>query len=346
MEDVHFLKFDNLIFIPVELQKQPAWIAFWRRFIYGFFKPSRYSIFWYWNMKPEDHQKISSLVNQADAIMIFRLYMFPVLVDFLTFSTSDAQISVDMDDAETDTYQQLTRLQWKNRNLKDWCISKIGLFYMRYYERNIPGQVNTIYFSNKKDIYKHRTNYSGKQVLHFSNKIPVIPRERRITKNRDTVLFVGTLNYYPNLDAIEFLINKIWPLIVKSLPAAKLIIAGSKPGDRLKRLIQPNTSISLIENPPSIQDVFEKANILIVPLRAGGGTRIKILQAFSYGVPVVSTAIGVDGLDIVSGVTCLVAEEAKDIASACSQLLTNAALYNEVSNEAYDFYLRNYSFKM
>jgi len=223
----------------------------------------------------------------------------------------------------------------------------LGRYYMNYYEKHIPQMVNTIYYSHPQDVVKFQSVYKGKQVMLFANKVPYRSwDESLMNKGHNNILFVGSLNYYPNEDAVHYLINEIWPLILDKKKNAKLIIAGSKPGKSIRNLISQAKSITLIENPAFIKDVFDMASILIVPLRVAGGTRIKVLQAFSYGVPVVSTSIGTSGIEIKQGETGLIGNNAFDLAAYCIDLLQNPDKRVHMAMNAYSFYTDRYSFQI
>jgi glycosyltransferase involved in cell wall biosynthesis len=125
------------------------------------------------------------------------------------------------------------------------------------------------------------------------------------------------IELFPNVDAVQFLIKEIWPIILKEIPAARLTIAGRHPSQQVHRLVNTLPSATLIVDPVSMKEIFLKAALIIVPLRIGGGTRIKILQAFSYGVPVVTTSIGISGISALDGEEVIIRDQANDIAKSC-----------------------------
>lgn len=290
---------------------------------------------------------IRHLVRQADSILIFRLYLFPALIQFINVNPDLKKIAIDMDDAETDTFRQISDQEWQRGEYKKWIINRLGSYYLNYYEKHIPERVNTIYYSHPQDVIKYQSVYKNKKVLLHGNKAPYNSwDESWMYKDQNTILFVGSLNYYPNEDAVHYLINEIWPLIQDKMSNTKLIIAGSKPGKSIRNLIGRSQSITLIENPAFIKDVFDLAAVLIVPLRAAGGTRIKVLQSFSYGVPVVSTSIGISGIEIKHGETGLIGNDASELAACCLDLLQNPAMRKNIAMNAHTLYTDHYSFRL
>jgi glycosyltransferase involved in cell wall biosynthesis len=271
----------------------------------------------------------------------------PVLKQFLKVRPEIKNIAIDMDDAETETFQQISEHEWQNGEYKKWIINRLGLYYMKYYEQHIPESVNIIYYSHPHDVLKYQAVYKSKNVRLFINKVPYCPWDESIlNKDQNNILFVGSLNYYPNEYAVHYLLYEIWPLILVKNKNAQLIIAGSKPDKRIRKLISMAQSVTLVENPTIIKDVFNRAAVLIVPLRVAGGTRIKIMQAFSFGVPVVSTSIGVSGIEMNHGETGLIGNSPPELAAHSLELLQNLSLRQNIAVNAYSLYKNQYSFQI
>src|SRR5207249_1868624 len=115
-----------------------------------------------------------------------------------------------------------------------------------------------------------------------------------------TLLFLGSLDWRPNLDAVSILLESIFPGVRAFEPEAKLLIVGRNPPEWLKeRAHQPG--VELHGSVPDVRPFIARAGLLAVPLRIGGGSRLKILEALSSGLPVVSTQIGAEGLCLEPG---------------------------------------------
>lgn len=306
----------NIDFLPIHLESAGRLKLYYRRVIAGIFWPKEYNFFWYETIKKEDEQTIRELIKKVDAILIYRLYLYPVLEKITRFTSQVKNIAIDMDDAESTTFEAIGRAQWRRRTYKNWFITTIVGYYSKYYEKHLPPGLATLYYAHPDDVHKYQLSYPNKTIKHFVNKVPYEDwrEEKNITNN---VLFAGTLNYYPNEEAIQLLVKDIWPQIVMQKKEATLTIAGGKPSQVMRKLIAASASITLIEDPVSINEIFQNAAILIVPLNIGGGTRIKILQAFSYGIPVVTTPIGVSGIEMSHNMTGMIADSASDMVTSC-----------------------------
>lgn len=113
---------------------------------------------------------------------------------------------------------------------------------------------------------------------------------------RPTLLYLGALSWQPNAKAAEFMAREVMPRILKERPDVRLQIVGRNPGSEVNALSQlPNVEVHA--NVPDVGVYLEQASILAVPLDSGGGTRLKILEAFAAGLPVVSTPVGCEGIE-------------------------------------------------
>ncbi len=138
------------------------------------------------------------------------------------------------------------------------------------------------------------------------------------------VLFVGAMDWEPNIDGAEFFSREIWDLVVAKVPDARFCIVGRNPDRRVRQLA--SSSIEVTGRVPSVVDYLRKAVVVIVPLRIGGGTRLKIYEAMAAGKAVVSTTVGAEGLDVSPGSDILIADDPRDFADAVVSLLKDCEL--------------------
>lgn len=159
------------------------------------------------------------------------------------------------------------------------------------------------------------------------------------------VAFVGTLDYFPNLDAAFYLTRTIMPLVWEAAPQARLFIAGKNPSEQLCRFAD-DRRVRVIADPEEMQPIIAEARVATVPLRVGSGTRLKILEAFTWGVPVVSTSIGCQGLDVTDGQHLLVRNDPAAFAAAIVELLSDPALYSTLRTNGRILVEQNYDWQM
>jgi glycosyltransferase involved in cell wall biosynthesis len=145
-----------------------------------------------------------------------------------------------------------------------------------------------------------------------------------------TVLFPAHLGYPPNVDAVELLLAEIWPKLRKRKAGAKLILAGRDPSDGVKAAVAASPGVELCANPKSMDKLVRRASVTVVPLRFGSGTRCKILESMAWGLPVVSTTLGAEGIDAIDGEHLLIRDDPNEFAEAIAQLMSDEALWRKL----------------
>ncbi len=147
------------------------------------------------------------------------------------------------------------------------------------------------------------------------------PRFRESFSKPPRVFFVGTMFYRPNYLAARFLAHEVFPLIRREVPDATCHLAGKTNDRDYSELHRPEVGVYMHGFVEDVRPHFEESHVLVVPLSIGSGTRIKILEAMATGTPVVSTAIGAEGLEYSHGENILIADSATDLAAAAVRLL-------------------------
>jgi glycosyltransferase involved in cell wall biosynthesis len=138
------------------------------------------------------------------------------------------------------------------------------------------------------------------------------------------IVFIGSMDWEPNIDAVIFFARDIWPSVQARFPDAVFEIVGRNPDPKVRGLASPSIKVS--GTVPSIVPHVKDATVVVVPLRIGGGTRLKIFEAMAMGKAVVSTSIGAEGLDVTSGRNLVLADDARTFADAVLLVLCDPAL--------------------
>jgi sugar transferase (PEP-CTERM/EpsH1 system associated) len=138
------------------------------------------------------------------------------------------------------------------------------------------------------------------------------------------VLFVGSMNYAPNVDAVEFFCAEILPRVAAAVPHVRFTIVGANPPPPVQRLA--NARVTVTGFVPDVRPYYAAASATVVPLRVGGGIRMKILEGLALGAAMVSTTIGAEGLGLADGRDLLVADTAEAFADAVVRLIREPAL--------------------
>jgi O-antigen biosynthesis protein len=148
-----------------------------------------------------------------------------------------------------------------------------------------------------------------------------------------TMLFLGSFRHMPNQIALEWFTRYVLPLIVERLPQARLIVAGSDPPPR-HAFTDPANAVELLGFVEDIQPLFSSCTLFVCPIRSGSGVRVKLLEAFAAGIPVVSTTLGAEGLGRKDGEFCALADDAQTFAAKTVELLENSELASQMAGRA------------
>jgi len=162
-------------------------------------------------------------------------------------------------------------------------------------------------------------------------------------KNVNHMLFVGNLKYEPNCHGIMWFIHNVFPKLNNMFIDVRLSVVGRNPPDELIKLIEKFSNIELHINPPYLAPFYEKCGVVIVPLFAGGGTRIKILEAGFAKRPVISTAIGAYGLDLSDNQNVLIFNNTESFIEKYTEIKANQHLYSKIAQNCADIVTNNFS---
>jgi len=140
--------------------------------------------------------------------------------------------------------------------------------------------------------------------------------QRDVDRDPANVLFLGSLDWRPNLDAVQQLLDDILPLVLTRLPNVTLTLVGRHPPDWLRQRVKATPGVELFADVPDVRPFLARCGRLAVPLRIGGGSRLKILEALATATPVVSTTVGAEGLRLEPGRDLIVADSPERMADA------------------------------
>jgi len=161
------------------------------------------------------------------------------------------------------------------------------------------------------------------------------------------LVFTGLMDYEPNIDAVMYFCEQVLPFILLVYPDINYYIVGARPTAEVKQLADRYPGVVKVTG--SVEDVrpyLQKATLSVVPLRNGGGTRLKILEALSMQKAVVSTSIGCEGLDLTDGEDIMIADSAKDFADKVLVLLSDPLFRNRIALNGCGFVRNNYDWKI
>ena len=160
----------------------------------------------------------------------------------------------------------------------------------------------------------------------------------------NSVIFVGSLNWYPNVDAVLFLLREVWPLLRARVSDVRLDIVGSAPPPSILRLASSLTNVRVHGFVDDVRPLIEGAAVYVCPIRDGGGTKLKLLDAFAMEKCVVAHPISCEGIEVIAARDVLLAETASAFADCIQTVLENRILRENIGNAARELVVNRYSF--
>lgn len=205
-------------------------------------------------------------------------------------------------------------------------------------QRSVAARVDRVVLCSELDV--RRSGMANAVEIPNGYPRPDRPVGRVPVGHPPTVLFQGTLTYGPNMDGAEWLVDRVAPLLRARVPDVRIRLVGN-PAPAVARHHNP-PSVTVVGRVPHMEPELARADLTVVPLRVGSGTRVKILESFAHRIPVVSTSLGAEGIEVTDGVHLLVADDPDEFAAACHRLLVDEELRKEMADAASDLFLQRY----
>ena len=265
------------------------------------------------------------------AVLVFRLRLWPVWLWLKQARGVEAgRVVLDLDDVESAAQRRQVQALGPGHfgRLGVW-LERLDARRVARAEQAVLSQVDAMTLAAAAD--RDALAGSLQQPSHAA-RLHVVPNGVRLpvplppapATQAFTVLFLGALDYLPNEQAVRWLVDEIVPALQRHFgaQALRIQVVGRNPPAWMKQA----QGIELHPDVPRVEPYFAGCHVLVVPLRMGGGTRIKIIEALAYGRPVVSTAVGAEGLGLQAGQHALMAETTNEFVQAVAQLQAQAAL--------------------
>jgi sugar transferase (PEP-CTERM/EpsH1 system associated) len=279
--------------------------------------------------------------QQADTILLTASSLAPYV--FSLPESTKTQLLMDFMDVDSDKWQQyadesgmLKRIIYKRE------ASKVQLL-----EIAISKKFDTAFViaQTEKDLFESSVINTGNlKVLGNGIDQTLFSPSSTKPENTTNFLFSGVMDYKPNIDAILWFVNNCWPLIVKKVPDAHLIIAGMNPSASILKLAgAPNIEVTGFVD--DIKPYFDKAHIFIAPFQIARGVQNKVLQAMACALPVVSTPLGAEGILCKNGVDILLANTPDDFVEQTIILAKNKVINQQIGHNALSTINKNYGWE-
>lgn len=293
----------------------------------------------------EMRQKIKHLLSQVDIDMV-------LLESFYTSGYIDAfageRIILGTENTEYLFYKRYTDNLKLTSNLKLYLL-KLPMYWdvlkMKFFEKLTWRKARLVLAVSEIDagiIRKH----TQKEVVVVPNGVDLefFSQIKKAPHSGFRAVFVGNWKYVQNVDAALYLIKEIWPEVEKKGLDLTLWLVGRNPPAKLRRLEKDN--IRFITEVRDIREVYSQVDLSLIPIRAASGTRLKVLEALASQVPVISTKIGVEGIDVTEDVQYLNAQDPIEFVDKIGNLIENKALVRKITKAGLELVKKKYDWKV
>ncbi len=283
--------------------------------------------------RPAEREQLLRLMAEHDLVWIYSVK----LVNMFGLWHWPRSV-LDMDDIQSNYY--LTELA-NTTNLIDRLRTRRQIRLWRRREKLLLKRVDAISVCSEPDLktLNHLLGDSSRTfILPNSFTAPEHPPVRQLT-SPPRIGFVGDFGFPPNAQGIEWFLEKVWPLILKARPDARLRLAGRAGGQKWPA----NQNIEPLGWVADMQSEMATWALSAVPIFVGGGTRIKTVESFSRKCPVVATPVGAFGYDVTHGQEILIADTPENFAAECLRILADPALGETLAENAWQKFLKKWT---
>lgn len=234
----------------------------------------------------------------------------------------------------------------QSRSLVTKMFFQIQARKMEAYERKICRAARHVIAVSEIDASRMRRNFEIETVSSVPTGVDVEYFAPGVAAAQVTdIIFCGSMDWLPNVDAVEYFVSMILPLIRAELPGVTFTIAGRSPDARVQKAVEGWSGITVTGKVEDMRPYLWGAKIAIVPIRIGGGTRLKIYECMAAGAPVISTTVGAEGLRYKDGEDIILADDPGAFAAACIRLLSDDAARRAIAHNALERARRDFSWE-
>ena len=277
------------------------------------------------NYNKEFKEKVAALAKDYDAILIDHYEVFQYVPE-----DYKGKVILHTHNAEFEIWKRMENLS-SNPLIK--IALRIEAKRVLSYEKKIISRSDLVY-ATPSDIECYQEvgiqTDKIKVTYHLGNDELLDLPLTDFNATEKAMIFMGTLSWEPNIDGLLWFIEEVYPLILKKHADLKFYILGREADDRLRIAADPFPSIELCGFVDDIGEYLKKCRVFLAPLRFGSGMKVKVLEGMYSGVPIVTTKVGAEGIEVEDQKELLIADDAKSYAEKCIQLLEEKDLWNQV----------------
>lgn len=229
---------------------------------------------------------------------------------------------------------------WERHYRNAHGLAKKAYFYNQFkkmedFERSMVNRFDAVVAVSDSDSRLMMERFNPRHIYSVPTGVDTayFAPSRTGYSSQNELVFTGSMDYLPNEDAVIYFSESILPLLKESLPDVSLTVVGRNPTPRVISLAALHPEIRVTGTVDDVRPYLARAAAAVVPIRIGGGTRLKIFEAMAMGKPVISTTVGAEGLPVIDGQHAHIADDPREFATRILQILSDSQLRNRLSQE-------------
>jgi glycosyltransferase involved in cell wall biosynthesis len=215
---------------------------------------------------------------------------------------------------------------------------------MQRFERDACHRVDSVIAVSEADAKMMERDYGVAKVYDIATGVDIdfFKPANNVTPRPHSLVFTGSMDWLPNEDAMRYFTDEIMPLVKQQIPDVHLTIVGRNPYPSLLELAQRDPALTVTGRVDDVRPYIDDATAFVVPIRIGGGTRLKIYEAMAMEKPVISTTIGAEGLPVYDGAQLLIADDPVTFAEAVVKVLNDSEFATQLGHNAAQLVRQNF----
>lgn len=243
--------------------------------------------------------------------------------------------------------QMMLRRAKKENNLLKKLYFYIEGIKIRRYEKKMCPLFNINVVVSDLDKERLQSFLPGLETEVVSNGVDIdYFQPQKINSFPHDIIFSASMDWYPNEDAVMYFLKDIWPSVKKKYPDATFTIVGRNPSNQIKILTNDDSSLNLTGYVDDVRPFIDKAGVYVCPIRDGGGTKLKLLDAMAMGKAIVTTSLGAEGLEVKDEKHVLISDNATHFASQIFRLFETPGLKEHLGKNARQLVIDKYSWEI
>jgi polysaccharide biosynthesis protein PslH len=276
--------------------------------------------------------------KQYDIIQLEGLYLAYYIETIRKYST--AKIALRAHNIEHEIWER--NAQHEKSIIKKWYLNKLSRRIKRF-KLDLINQYDLLVPITERDAIQYNALGNTKPLLvvpagfDMSLKTP-----SHQVHSFPSVFFIGALDWFPNQEGLVWFLEKVWPKLLQKHPSLIFHIAGRNAPNWLRKIIERCNNIHFEGEIEDAHQFINQHAVMIAPLFSGSGMRVKIIEGMALGKTIVTTSIGAEGIDVVSGKNILIEDNEQDFLKRIDQVLTNRSFFDSIGQEAFEFVKNRY----